>query len=472
MRRHPFPAGSVKAMITNTRRRGQRGAVTIHVAVALMALIVFTSFVIDYGVLWVSRRQAQNVADAGALAGAVAFIYQGNDDAARGAAHHFAAINQVWGEGNSPANVDVTLSGTGTSIPPCGEEPGCVRVDVFRNMPDRAGTLRGNALPTYFLNMVGVGAQGIRATATAQTANGNAINCLLPFAVIDRWADNFDEKKDPTYYPNDGLTGTAGWSPNDRYQPENLGFSPDPDVYIGPYDNNPNHTGWTVDGDYGRQLVVKAGDIGDYSTGWAQRVDLPGSTGASDYNYNILNCNPTPVGIATNPVGGCDPAPGGATMGREIEGCVSVSTGMAQGPTVQNGINVLVANDPNLYWNPGVTGPSGRSGAPVDATTGAIRFNSMRVRPIVVFDIKHYIDSGCTGTNCIGKVANIIGFFIEGTCAAVHSAGGLVGGNWAQCENPNKDIVGRIVTIPGQFVVGTGEVADNASFVQVVRLVR
>jgi hypothetical protein len=33
----------------------QRGAVLIHVAIALLGLIAFSTFVTDYGVMWVSR---------------------------------------------------------------------------------------------------------------------------------------------------------------------------------------------------------------------------------------------------------------------------------------------------------------------------------------------------------------------------------------------------------------------------------
>ena len=51
-----------------------RGAIMIHVAFALLALLAFSAFVVDMGVMWVSRRQAQNAADAGALAGAVALM--------------------------------------------------------------------------------------------------------------------------------------------------------------------------------------------------------------------------------------------------------------------------------------------------------------------------------------------------------------------------------------------------------------
>jgi hypothetical protein len=85
---------------------------------------------------------------------------------------------------------------------------------------------------------------------------------------------------------------------------------------------------------------------------------------------------------------------------------------------------------------------------------------------MVVLDINHYAASGCTGSTCVGKVANIIGFFLEGMCADVTLDDGLA------CDDPNRDVVGRIVTLPAQYVAGTGEVEDDASFVRVVRLVR
>jgi hypothetical protein len=40
------------------------------------------------------------------------------------------------------------------------------------------------------------------------------------------------------------------------------------------------------------------------------------------------------------------------------------------------------------------------------------------------------------------------------------------------CDDPNKDVVGRIVTLPGSFASGTGTVVESAAFVKVVRLVR
>jgi hypothetical protein len=449
-------------MSRQSKPRSERGAITIQVAFALIALIGFTTFVVDYGVMWVSRRQAQNAADAGALAGAIGLMQEGAPAAAILSARQFADNNAIWGQGNSAANVDVALSGPSVDIPPCGVTPGCVRVDVMRHQPDRAGVTRGNGLPTYFGLIVGISGQGVRATATAQLGSGNSVRCLLPFAVIDRWKDDYDANKDATYYPYDPLPGTAGWSPNDKYEPT-LG-----DTYVAPYAGNVNQTGWTVDGDYGRQLIIKDGDTGDYSAGWAQKVDLVGSTGSNDYSWNIQNCNETPIGIATASEP-CAPAPGGDTTGREIDGCVSVSTGMSQGPTVQNGIDPLVQQDPGAYWSATTPGAGGRMGAVVESD-GTVNMDGPRVRPIVIFDINHYIASGCTGTTCIGKVANIVGFFVEGVCGDVEAAGRLTVGN--TCENPSKDIVGRIVTIPGSFVTGVGTTEAPSSFIQVIRLVR
>ena len=56
--------------IRRTLAGGERGAVLVHVAVAMLALIAFSALAIDYGALLVSRSQAQNAADAAALAGA------------------------------------------------------------------------------------------------------------------------------------------------------------------------------------------------------------------------------------------------------------------------------------------------------------------------------------------------------------------------------------------------------------------
>ena len=71
---------------------------------ALLVLFGFATFVVDYGVLWVGRHQAQNAADAGAIAGAIARAYDDFDDPSdRGgdgcqSRRQVAGANLVWGD--------------------------------------------------------------------------------------------------------------------------------------------------------------------------------------------------------------------------------------------------------------------------------------------------------------------------------------------------------------------------------------
>ena len=227
-----FTINRITDMEMLSRGKRERGAIIIHVAFALLALLAFSAFVVDMGMMWVSRGQAQNAADAGALAGAVALMRDGgtSTDAAK-SAFQWTNNNAIFGAANSDTNVRVTFSGpTGTcgtscdvaTFPPCApDKPGCVRVDVFRNAPDRpyrGGATLGDPVPTLFGPLIGITEQRVRATATAQVSSGNQIKCMLPFAVIDRWADNYDPPV-TTYFPDDALTGTAGWTPNDACQP-------------------------------------------------------------------------------------------------------------------------------------------------------------------------------------------------------------------------------------------------------------
>ena len=117
----------------------QRGAVLIHVAIALLGLIAFTTFVVDYGVMWVSRSQAQTSADAGALAGAISLAFDsGTDfDGAKEKARAVAIANLVFGQAPDVQIPTGKLNGDVT-FPPCPPNtPGlpdtCVKVDVFRN---------------------------------------------------------------------------------------------------------------------------------------------------------------------------------------------------------------------------------------------------------------------------------------------------------------------------------------------------
>ena len=106
---------------------------------AILVLTAFAMFVIDYGLLWVSRNQAQNAADAGALAGATALALDDFDDRtatgpAKLAARSFALANNVW-----DAAPDVQMAAdvrfypdAPAAFPASCAGDDCIRVDVHR----------------------------------------------------------------------------------------------------------------------------------------------------------------------------------------------------------------------------------------------------------------------------------------------------------------------------------------------------
>ena len=76
--------------------RSESGAVLVYVSVAIIGLVAFSALSIDYGVMWSSRRQAQNAADAAAHAGAVSLAFDSPTDFERA-----RAIAQTVGQANT-----------------------------------------------------------------------------------------------------------------------------------------------------------------------------------------------------------------------------------------------------------------------------------------------------------------------------------------------------------------------------------
>ena len=307
-----------------SEHHGERGAITIQVAFSLIALIVFCSFVFDQGVMLVARRQAQNAADAGALAAVGSLIeVPGNSTLAAQAARQFAS-QPIWGQ--PTADADIVVSPIPFPCPPsAGGGTGCVRVDVLRGVPDRSGTAHTNTLPTYFASIGGLLSQGVRATATAQIAAGNAVTCIKPWVVADKWIDN-----------NGATHPPGGWDQYDSFEPGTDAYSP------------PGFKATGANNDYGLQLVLKEGVTGSWSSGWTMQVDF-GVTGSNVYRDEISGCPdyvPT-VGLYDGSISCASKS----DTADPSKGCLSVKTGMAQGPTSQ-GIADLIALDPSGTKSP------------------------------------------------------------------------------------------------------------------------
>ncbi|MEZ5287854.1 MAG: pilus assembly protein TadG-related protein [Vicinamibacterales bacterium] len=270
----------------------------VQVSIALVGLVALSAFVVDYGVMWVARRQAQNAADAGAMAGAISMGFVDLEDI-RSARHNAVAASQanlVWG-----APPDITLSDvTFPACPPGSPAAGtstCVRVDVFRNQ--RAG---GNPLPTFFGNMVGVSEQGVRASSTAGVIFSDVTDCVKPFAVADKWQELNNDQ------------GTAGWSDEDHFNryvqsgpgagqllsPADYYEAPGPSGLFAPYGTGFTRSAAGLGGsDHGRRLVISPLTLGNEveAGGYLPIVVNPDEGGGeTNYRGNISGCDPTVVG--------------------------------------------------------------------------------------------------------------------------------------------------------------------------------
>lgn len=436
-------------MITHTgassRFANQRGAVLIQVAVAMLALLALGAFVFDYGVMWVSRGQAQNAADAGALSGAISLAFNSPTDqaAARARAIAMARANNVYQQPPSVTNADVTFPACPPGIP--GPQDQCVKVNVFRNQA------RGNPLPTFFAKLSNVTNQGVVATATAQVVTGDTTACLRPWAVVDRWNEFGPEG--PTPLPS---------STFDKYSTGQGNTPPrEADVYIPPSASGPG-TGYSLPADYGRQFGIKMGPTGgnEISSGWFRTLDLPRADttqlGNNTVQSNILTCNGMPASFAA-PGTVCPasiPNNWTDTAYWAARGCYRVQTGATVGST-RNSIEALIAQDPTARWSNGDV-----AGSNTDPPSA-----SPRVVPVGVMDIDWYLSNDPTGNNGVLRMVNIFGFFIEGMGDVDRTTGAIT-------LKPNgQSVIGRVMTIPATNS-GNATLPGNASFLVTVRLVR
>lgn len=413
-------------MTRQTRRvSSDRGAVLIQTAIAMIALMGFSAFAVDYGVLWSARRQAQNAADAAAMAGAISMGFVDMDDRtrARQSALDAAALNLIWGEPPDVTLADVTFPDPCPSGP-FPEGGNCIRVNVFRNQ--RPG---GNPLPTFFGNLVGVTEQGVRATATARVLFGGSTNCLLPFAIPDKWIEVWP---DPEPWSDDELFEIEVGNP-----PTPL---PNPDVYVPPIGDDPG-TGFTREaldanngGDFGLQMTLRFNDpqiTRDHAAaGWYRPVRLnEGDQGLPDFLAAILGCSPTVVGSG-------DP--------------LTTENGQMSTRRIIDTIAEVVDRDPDASWNPSLNGGRGgiEGGCMAEGTCGL----SPRIRPVPVYDPLNWAQRSGQGAGQTPlQITKVIGFFIE--------------------RPIGENIVGRVMQYPSSlYEAGNGPEAAN--FIVTLTLVR
>lgn len=401
-----------------------RGAVLIHVALGVLALAAFTTFVADYGLMWTSRRQAQNSADAGALAGATAFAYDdpGNyadTGMAKLSAYNATQTNVVWGQ--SPY-VNITNHITFPVVPAADCDPdgdgfsNCVRVEVFRD------STNANPLPMLFGHLLGLSSQNIRATATALVMAANQSECTKPWAVADKWAEP------------DG-----SWDPTDSFDPASG------DVYRYPGELGPQDPGTgfkappATPNDYATEISLKIGNPADtIHPSYFMALDLSPAVDSTCINEGAECYEQAIVGCAggTWKIGDTPPKEGGNMVG----------------PT-SHGVQELINLDLGADWdatNKRVTGSC--VGPPYTCSTPGLTI-SPRVVAVPVFDVELYLATGGGPGNGTVKIVNILGFFVDRI-------------------DPNGDVVGYLINKKETFKAGAGGVAGQASFLKQIMLIR
>jgi hypothetical protein len=213
----------------------------------------------------------------------------------------------------------------------------------------------------------------VGAIATAEVIPANAMTCVKPFMIPDRW----QEKNQLPYNP---MTSTFEMYDNkgnplavpDKYVPACMTCNPG---------DTSEYTGYSPVADKGVQLIIRAGTGNNIEPSMYFSWKMPGDDiGADFYRENISGCNHSKVKH-------------GDLMIQE--------PGSMSGPTLQ-GIQDLIAKDPNARWN-----------ASLKKVENSAFGISPRVAPIPLYDPAKYADAKKNGRTAEFEVANWLGFFID-----------------------------------------------------------
>lgn len=326
------------------RLHDARGAVLIHVTVALVAMTALSALAVDLGVAYVGRRQTQNAADAAALAAASAraFVDYNSAPLAQQSALAAARANLVWGEQPDIDAADVTFPACPPGTP--GVAGSCVRADVFRTSYGRSG---GSPLPTFFAGLIGVQEQGARASAVAQMrAGAGTSDCVKPWALADRWFEA------PGGDPADQFNRYLDTLP--------LTLLPDPDSYH-PRD------GWALPDHYGTRLqLYVGGPTQPIGHGFIAPIQVHGG-GPTSYEESVTSCAPTSV---------------------EPDQWYDQETATIPGAS-GHGFEALIAFDPAASWDP--TAHGGRGAVVGGCMADASCSRSPRWVAVPVFDPDEFV---------------------------------------------------------------------------------
>lgn len=336
--------------------RNEAGMSLVFVGMSLMALLSASMLAIDVGMLMTARSQAQNSADASALAGATALVYDDYDDRTDTGPAMTNALNAAKANDVMSGQVSILASDV-LFLDDENGEPNRVRATVRRS------EARGNPVSTLIASFFNMATADIGATATAEASPANAMTCVKPFTIPDRWI----ERQTPPWDPSDTF---------DMYDSKGKPIA-NPDVYIPA--TSPSYSGYNAERDKGMTILLKADNNSKINPSIYYPWAIPGNSGASDYRRDIAGCNQTIM-------------PFGAVLTPE--------PGNMVGPTKQ-GMDDLIAKDPGAYWDE------------IENRPVSTKSPSPRVVVIPLFDPDFYESGKHGGRNASFKAVNYLGFFIE-----------------------------------------------------------
>jgi len=329
----------------------ERGMSFAFVGIGMMTFMAATTLAIDVGMFMTARTQAQTSADAGALAGATALVYNSWSD--RGPTGPAVQSSLSASQQNAVMGGVVSVQTSDVTFPVDSfGQANEVKVNVFRTAS------RSNAVRTLLGSLLGVSTVDIMATATAQAAPAGGMTCVKPFIIPDKWTENTNPPfnlNTSTYqhYDNHGNPITNA----DTYDPRN-GYSAL---------------------DKGTQLILRAGSGNNIQPTFYFSWAMPPDTGADWYEQNIETCNTTVISTGYS-----------ATQ----------EPGNMMGPTI-SGLQALYDQDPTAYWD-------------TSNNKYVSNLNpSPRVFPIPLYNPEEYDLAKATGRNATLIVSNWLGFFLE-----------------------------------------------------------
>lgn len=381
--------------------KDERGISILYITAGFLAFFAATTLAIDVGMMTTARSQAQNAADSAALAGAIALALDDWEDRSADGPAVQATINAALENTVLGAAVDVDPADVTFPVAP-GGEANRVAVTVYR------ASARGNPLSTFIMSVFGVDTVDLAASATAHAARANAMTCVRPFTIPDKWRENNIPPNDTfDRYDNKGeeILNADEYIPDG---PEETSYRPEVSMNANP------------PGDKGRRVTLRAGTGNNIAPSFYYSWSMPGGDGdigGEYYRENIMYCNQSMIDT-------------GYAMTQE--------PGDKMGETVQ-GIDALIAQDPTAYWDDDdekVVSPLGRS---------------PRVFPIPLFDPDAFQLGKQNGRNATLVVAGWIGFFVE--------------------ERSGNEVYGRILPMLGVIDPDGGPAPEGGAVPRAVQLI-